>query len=343
MPEVPHPESFPSAPAVTAEKPIRYGILSVASTFSRFTAAMNETGTGIVTAVSSRSLHKAEEAASKWNIPFACTDYREILNSPEIDAVYIPVINSLHYSYARDALLAGKHVILEKPFVLHAGQAQELFDLAEERGLFLTEAIKTPFLPVYAYIKQLIAERELGAIRFMEFHQSYTGGSYIAGWNRDRESGGGVLYANEAYFFRMAEFFGGTVRSCTGTASFGESGVEEQVSLSVQLENGCLASLGVSTNILFDNALRIFLDHGTVIVPDYWKADRCFLYQNRTLTEEKHFPCEHEFRYELAHYNDCIRSSLSFSPVNSPDRTIRYIGICEALYRTWEKEAGTEN
>ena len=318
------------------KKPISYGVLSTSSTLKRFVKAMEETGTGSVTAVASRTLQRAKEAADELQIPKACGDYREILQDPDIDAVYIPVINSLHYSFAKEALLAGKHVILEKPFVLHAEQAQELFELAGSRGLFLTEAIKTPFLPVYESIRQRIAQQDLGAIRFLEFHQSYTGGSYIAGWNREKESGGGVLYANEAYFFRMAEFFGGTVVSCHGEASYGESNVEEQVSLSVQLENGCLASLGVSTNILFENDLKIHLDRGLITVPDYWKAERFRLYQDGKLTEEKAFPCRHEFRYELAHYNDCILSGRSFSPVNTPERTIRYIRLCEDLYQTWE-------
>ncbi len=320
-------------------KQVNYGLLSTASTLKRFVRAMEETGNGRVLAVASRTEEKAEAAAKELGLPIACGDYHAILENPDIDAVYIPVINSLHFPYAKEALLAGKHVILEKPFVLHAEQAEELFDLAGSRGLFLTEAIKTPFLPVYARVKELIEERNLGRIRFMEFHQSYIGGSYIAGWNRDKESGGGVLYANEAYFFRMAEFFGGKVLSCKGTASFEDSGVEEQISLSVQLEDNCLASLGVSTNILFDNDLKIYLERGRIVVPDYWKADKAYLYENGILTAEESFPCAHEFRYELEHYNDCILQGLSCSPVNTPERTIRYIRLCEALYEQWESEA----
>lgn len=317
---------------------IRYGILSTASTVKRFASAMEETGTGKVTAIASRTQLRAEEAAAALGIPTAYGDYHELLKDPDIDAVYIPVINSLHYAYAKDALLAGKHVVMEKPFVLHAEQARELFELAESKNLFLTEAIKTPFLPVYDYVLKQIEERNLGAIRFLEFHQSYVGGSYIAGWNRQKEFGGGVLIANEAYFFRMAEFFGGKVVACHGEASFEESGVEEQITLSARLENNCLASLGVSTNILFDNGLKIYLDRGRIVIPDYWKADRAMIYESGILTAEKSFPCTYEFRYELSHYNDCIRSGLSSSPVNSPERTIRYIGICEELYKTWDKE-----
>ena len=319
-------------------KQVNYGVLSTASTLKRFVKAMEETGNGRVLAVASRTTEKAEKAARELAVPIACGDYRTILENPEIDAVYIPLINSLHYPFAKEALLAGKHVILEKPFVLHAEEAEELFDLAETKGLFITEAIKTPFLPVYARIRKLMEERDLGRIRFMEFHQSYVGGSYIAGWNREKEAGGGVLYANEAYFFRMAEFFGGNVISCQGTASFEESGVEEQISLSVRLENNVLASLGVSTNILFDNDLKIFFERGRITVPDYWKADRYYLYENGIQTASEAFPCAHEFRYELAHYNDCILRGLSFSPVNTPERTIRYIRLCEALYEQWRKE-----
>ena len=318
------------------EQPVRYGILSTASILERFVRGMEESGNGVVLAVASRTKERAEETAKKFDLPFSYGDYHELLANPEIEAVYIPVINSLHYTYAKDALLAGKHVIMEKPFVLHAGEAMDLAMLAKENHLFLTEAIKTPFLPVYECAKEVIRTKDLGEIRFMEFHQSYVGGSYIAGWNRQKEFGGGVLIANEAYFFRMAEFFGGTIQACEGTASFGESGVEEQISLSVRLENNSLASFGVSTNILFDNGLWIYLDRGRIEIPDFWKATKIAVYENGICTEERTFPCRYEFQYELRHYNECIRQGLSFSPVNPIEGTIRYIQLCEDLYNRWE-------
>ena len=62
------------------------------------------------------------------------------MTDSEVEAVYIATPNNLHYENCRMCLEAGKHVLCEKPFTLSTEQAQELFDLAEEKGLFIMEA-----------------------------------------------------------------------------------------------------------------------------------------------------------------------------------------------------------
>lgn len=227
------------------ETKVRYGILSSATIVPRFVKGMRLTSNGEVTAIAARSMSKAESLAKELDIPNVFPDYMTLLESDEIDAVYIPLVNSLHYEYAKKALAAGKHAVVEKPFVLHASEAEELFQTASEKGLFITEAIKTPHLPLYRKIKQIIDSQEFGRIRYMTFRQSYTSGPYTGGWNRKREYGGGVLYGNEAYFFRMAEFLGGKIISCSGTASFPENEAEDQCCVTALLENGSIACLNV--------------------------------------------------------------------------------------------------
>lgn len=315
---------------------VKYGIISTASIVPRFVRGMRLTSNGEVTAISSRTPEKAEKAGKDLNIPYVYDDYRKILEDPEIDAVYVPVINSLHYKYAKEALEAGKHAVVEKPFVLHAAEAGELFRLAEEKGLFITEAIKTPCLPLYPKIRDLISAGRYGNIRFMTFRQSYNSGPYIGGWNRQKAAGGGVLYGNEAYFFRMAEYFGGRILSCSGSASFPEGEAEDQCSISVLLENGALASLAVSSRILFDNGLTIYLDNAVIEIPDYWKASKAFIRSESGEEEISSPSCDNELRYELEHYNDCILKGMCCSDINRPGMTIRYITLCEQLYDSFE-------
>lgn len=315
---------------------IRYGILSTASIVPRFVHGLNLTGTASVSAIASRSFEKARSMAQLLDIPGYYDDYEKILNHQEIDAIYIPLINSLHYPYARKALEAGKHVIMEKPFVLHERQALELAALAEEKHLFLTEAVKTPFLPVYEKVRKIIEDKTLGEIQFMDFRQSYTSGPYITGWNKDKASGGGVLYGNEAYFFHMAEFLGGKVLSVSGSASYGSGDVEDQCIVNARLENNILACLFVSTKVLFQNGLTIRLDHGRIEIPDYWKANTAYVYRDDQLIETIRCDYEYEFRYELAHYNECIENGLSFSPITPVSNSARYIAYCEELYRSFQ-------
>ncbi len=317
---------------------IRYGILSCASIVPRFCQGMELTDSGTVCAVSSRDLSKARKLADELSVPKAYGDYHTLLEDPDIDAVYIPLINSLHYPYAKQALRAGKHVLLEKPFVIHSHEAEELFAIAREKKLFLTETVKTPFLPLYDEIQKIIQSGELGSIRFMDFRQSYTSGPYTAGWNTEKECGGGVLYGNEAYFFYMAEILNGPIESVSGSATFFQSGAEKQCAVTAKFENNSIAVLAVSQDVLFDNGLTIYLNHGRIFIPDYWKAGTALIQAEGKEQETIHSPCSFEFQYELSHYSQCIREDRLTSPVTAPEKTIRYIRFCEELQKAWSSK-----
>ena len=90
---------------------------------------------------------KVNELIKRLGITKIYNDYHIALMDSNVDAVYIATPNDLHYPMAKDALFAGKHVILEKPFVLHLRDAEELFSIAQQKGLFIFEAITTIHLP----------------------------------------------------------------------------------------------------------------------------------------------------------------------------------------------------
>ena len=113
------------------------GILSTSSIAPRFIAAVREEGSFQMTALSSRTLEKAEEKAKAWDIPKAYGSHEELLEDKDVDIVYISAVNAAHYKWAKAALLAGKHVICEKPCTTTEVQTRELFTLAKEKGRFV--------------------------------------------------------------------------------------------------------------------------------------------------------------------------------------------------------------
>ena len=110
-------------------------------------------------AVYSRSREKGEQLAGAYGCCKVYTDMDAFLADEAIDLVYIATPNLLHYEQAKKALLAGKHVLLEKPFTTRYAHARELAELAKEKKLFLLEAAPTGFLPNFAVLKE-----ELGKI-----------------------------------------------------------------------------------------------------------------------------------------------------------------------------------
>lgn len=100
-----------------------------------------------------RSIEKAEKLAELYAISQASSDYDSILANPDVDTVYVALPNHLHYDYAKKALLAGKHVICEKPFTLTLAEFEDLAKIAEQKNRILLEAITNQYLGNFASIK----------------------------------------------------------------------------------------------------------------------------------------------------------------------------------------------
>lgn len=127
-----------------------------------------------ISAVGSRNIETAESFAREFSIPRAHGSYEALVNDPEVDVVYINTLNHVHCENTLLALNAGKHVLLEKPFTLNAGEAQQLADLARSKNLFLMEAMWTRFLPGHRVIQEIIATGTIGTpYLFTADHSQY--------------------------------------------------------------------------------------------------------------------------------------------------------------------------
>lgn len=122
------------------------------------------------------SRDKAAVYAEKFCIPRIYTDYQEFLQDDTIEAVYIGIINSEHYPYARQALLAGKNVILEKPFTLTFQQAEELAQISRHTGKYLLEAIHLRYHPWMEAVRRSLGK--IGRIKLVQASYSKVSGRY---------------------------------------------------------------------------------------------------------------------------------------------------------------------
>lgn len=125
-----------------------------------------------------RSLDKAQALAQEYKMKQATSDYREILANPTVDTVYIGTPNHTHYEYARRALLAGKHVICEKPFTMQAAELEELAALANEKQVILLEAITNQYLGNFHFLQENL--KKLGEIKIVECNYSQYSSRYDA-------------------------------------------------------------------------------------------------------------------------------------------------------------------
>ena len=314
---------------------MKIGILSTSSIAPRFIAAVREEGSFEIVALSSRTQEKAEEKAAAWGILKAYGSHEALLADRDVDIVYISAVNSAHYRWAKAALLAGKHVVCEKPCTTTEEKTRELFALAKERNLFLMEAQKMLFLPAVLAVKTAIASGKLGAVRMAEFNHSFYG-SYN-NWMYDESAGGGPLLSSAIYVIELLQFlFDCDVAEVTGFADlhFGTS-VEEQYTLSGRMENGLLFSLKNSTVALMKNGACFYGEKAYAELPDYWKARKVIFCDHKTETVEE-YPCDHELFYEVRHIAECFEKGLLESPVVTGEFSARAIRTLENIRKNWK-------
>lgn len=144
--------------------PVRWGVLGAGWIAERFVAALQRHTRQQVVAVGSRSLDAATAFAHRFGVDRAHDGYASLVADPDVDVVYVATPHHLHAAHAALALLAGKHVLVEKPLALNAGEAQALADLAGRQGLFCAEALWTLFLPKFDVVRQVLDAGLLGPL-----------------------------------------------------------------------------------------------------------------------------------------------------------------------------------
>jgi predicted dehydrogenase len=147
---------------------IRWGILGTANiAIKRFIPGVAKARNGVVVAIASRDGSRAREVAARLAIPTAYGSYEELLADPAVDAIYIPLPNSLHAPWTLRAAAAGKPVLCEKPLAVDSAEARRMIDGCRERGLLLMEAFMYRFHPQHARVRELIDGGAIGHLRFV--------------------------------------------------------------------------------------------------------------------------------------------------------------------------------
>ncbi|AOH48390.1 oxidoreductase [Selenomonas sp. oral taxon 920] len=176
------------------------------------------------------SREKAEALAREFGVPQTVTDYEAMLAAHEADVVYLGIVNSAHFSYARAAIEAGWHVIVEKPFTSTLAEAEELIARARAAGCYLFEAVTPLFLPNYLGI--LSALPQLGLIRLVQANFSQYSSRYERYLARDVAPAfdpvlsGGALYDLNVYNLALIVALFGRPQSASYTANIGFNGID---------------------------------------------------------------------------------------------------------------------
>lgn len=150
-------------------KTVKWGVLGTADIARRCTIpGMQQAENCCLYAIAGRSAEKAEQFRTSFGFEKAYDSYEALLADPEVEAVYIPLPNELHYEWALKAIEANKHVLCEKPLAPTPDQIDALFDAAEAHGVVLMEAFAYLHSPFMAALKQELQHGSIGDPLYLE-------------------------------------------------------------------------------------------------------------------------------------------------------------------------------
>ena len=216
----------------------RWGILGAGGIASCFAAQVIRAG-GNIAAVGSRDLQKARAFQREFpSVEKAYGSYEELMQDPDIDVIYIATPHAQHHEWAMKCLQHNKPILVEKAFTQNYKQAQEIFDLANEKQLFVMEAYWTRFLPHVIKVKEIIDEGGIGdVVQIMADH----GVCFPYDPNHRLyapELAGGALLDLGVYPISFVQFLLGAPSRILAAGSASPTGVDSNDAVILEYENG---------------------------------------------------------------------------------------------------------
>jgi len=314
----------------------KVGIIGAGWIAEKMAAALAPLEDYCVYAIASRSIEKAQSFAERWKVAKAYGSYEEMVADEEVDLVYIATPHSHHFPHAMLALKAGKPVLVEKAFTANEAEAQELIETAHSKGLFITEAIWTRYMPLSHKIKEIMESGIIGEPRvltatlcyMMEFKERILRPDLCGGALLDL----GVYVLN---FARM--YFGTDIVRTVSNCHVGPTGIDLQECISLSFADGKMANLQAGTLCLNDRQGIINGTEGYIRVDNINCPELVEVYRNYELVAryEKPEDMVNGYEYQVMEARRCIEAGLLESPMMPHEETLSIMKQMDALRKEW--------
>ncbi len=250
-------------------KKVSWGILSTAKIgVEKVIPAMQKGKYSKITAIASRNIGKAKEAAQQLGIPKAYGSYEKLLEDPEIEAVYIPLPNHLHVEWTIKSLEKDKHVLCEKPIGMNFKEAEHLKqEMKKFPALKVMEAFMYRFHPQWQRVKKLVEEGKIGELKNIHSIFSYYNDDPADIRNQPEIGGGGLLDIG-CYCVSLSRFLfdNEPVRVCGAIEYDPKMEIDRLVSAVLEFESGT-STFTCSTQLIPHRRVDILGSNGKIEMP----------------------------------------------------------------------------
>lgn len=224
---------------------VRWGVLGTANIARGCTIpGMKLAESGELYAIAGRNIEKAEAFRDEFGFEKAYGSYEELIDDPDVRAVYIPLPNNLHCRWVTAALKKGKHVLCEKPLGLNAEEVREMHRTAEENGVYLMEAYAYLHSPYVESLKKDINDKLIGDVIYIE--SAFITQGYEDDIRLYKDQGGGAMYDLGCYCTTMIlSLVDSEPDFVKASAEFSDLGVDLMTAGIIRFRNGVRASFDV--------------------------------------------------------------------------------------------------
>jgi D-xylose 1-dehydrogenase (NADP+, D-xylono-1,5-lactone-forming) len=309
---------------------VKWGIMSTAHINRLFLAGAREADNVEITAVASRDKARAEQYAREQKIPKAHGSYEELLADPEVEAVYIPLPNSMHIEWSIRALEHGKHVLCEKPLSRRTADVELAFDVAEREQRLLMEAFMYRHHPQTRRLTELVAGGAVGRVRVIRAAFGFVAHD-PANVRLQTGLGGGALMDVGCYCVSGARLIAGEPERVSAEQALGGDGVDVVFAATMRHQNDVLSHFDAGL-ALDSGLLEVVGDEGSLLLEDPWHCRNPLIQLRREGANERiEIERANSYRLEAENFSDAIRGAQA--PLLGRDDALGQARTIEALYR----------
>ncbi|ADU28944.1 Gfo/Idh/MocA family protein [Evansella cellulosilytica] len=316
---------------------INWGIIGTGGIASKFANDLSFAKSAAKYAVGSRTLESAEKFAEEHSFSRAYGSYEELAADRNIDAIYVATPHPYHKENVLTCLRAGKAVLCEKPFTMNAGELEELIIFAREKKLFLMEAMWTRYLPTIKKVNEWVNNGSIGEVRHINAEFGFNAPWDPNGRLLNKQLGGGALLDVGIYPLSFASMILGTnPEKILSTAFIGDTGVDEQFSITLSYEGGNTASLHGAIRVDLSNHASIHGTEGTIHIPSFFMASNATLKKKNgevEIFQEKRASLGYQF--EIEEVGHCIHHGLMESPIMPLNESLEIMKLMDKIKDDW--------
>ena len=290
---------------------VKWGIMSTAHINRLFLAGAREADNVEITAVASRDKARAEQYAREQKIPKAHGSYEELLADPEVEAVYIPLPNSLHIEWSIQALESGKHVLCEKPLSRRATDVERAFDVAEREQRLLMEAFMYRHNPQTRRLTELVADGAVGRVRVIRAAFGFVAHDPANVRLQTGLDGGGLMDVG-CYCVSGARLIAGEPERVSAEQVLGGDGVDVVFAATMRHPNDVLSHFDAGLAIDSRDLLEVVGDQGSLLLEDPWHCRNPLIQLRRDgATERIEIEKTNSYRLEAENFSAAIRGEAA--------------------------------